>query len=97
MKVSMDDSRLNNLSELKSFLTSAKLLVLQTKTINAKYRFINRVRRRFNYRGYKKAQALRLIKRSLNGDLTRTVYRSRSSTSTRTEGVNLSTKWWLSC
>ena len=89
----MDDSRIDNLSELKSFLTSAKRLVLQTKTINAKYRFINRTLRRFNYRklkrkdkhtvlsyirkvtGYKKAQTLRLVKRSLNKDLTRTVYR----------------------
>lgn len=88
----MDDSRLNNLSELKDFLTSSKRLVLKTETINEKYRFINRVLRRFNYRklkrkdkhtvlsyirkvtGYKKAQALRLVKRSLNKELSRTVY-----------------------
>ena len=81
----MDDSRLNNLNELRAFLTSAKRLVLQSNTINSKYRFINRTLRRFNYRklkrkdkhavllyikkvtGYKKAQALRLVKRSLAG------------------------------
>jgi len=92
MKVSMDDSRLNNLNELRAFLTSAKRLVLQSNTINSKYRFINRTLRRFNYRklkrkdkhavllyikkvtGYKKAQALRLVKRSLAGGLARTVY-----------------------
>ncbi len=88
----MDDSRLNNLNELKEFLTSAKRLVLVSQTINAKYRFINRTLKRFNYcrlkrkdkhavllyikkvTGYKKAQTLRLVKRSLAGELTRTVY-----------------------
>jgi len=93
MKVSMDDSRLTNLSELKAFLVSAKRLVLLTNTIEVKYKFINRTLKRFNYRklkrqdkhavllylkkvtGYRKAQTLRLIKRSLAGDLARTVYR----------------------
>ncbi len=88
----MDDSRLNNLNELKEFLTSAKRLVLVSQTINGKYRFINRTLRRFRYSrlkrkdkhtvltyirkvaGYKKAQTLRLVKRSLAGDLTRAVY-----------------------
>lgn len=88
----MDDSRINNLSELKAFLTSAKRLVLKTETINEKYLFINQTIQRFKYQklsrkdkhtvlvylkkvtGYKKAQVLRLVKRSLSGDLKRTVY-----------------------
>lgn len=88
----MDDSRLNNVSELREFLTSAKRLVLLSGSIEAKYRFINQTLKRFHYRrlnrkdkhtvllylkkvtGYKKAQTLRLVKRSLSGDLKRAVY-----------------------
>ena len=49
MQISMDDSRLANLTELKAFLTSSKKMVLKTETINEKYKFINKVIKRFKY------------------------------------------------
>jgi len=45
----MDDSRIANLTELKAFLTSSKRMVLKMETINEKYKFINKVIKRFKY------------------------------------------------
>ena len=45
----MDDSRINNITELKAFLTSSKRMVLKMETINEKYKFINKVIKRFRY------------------------------------------------
>ena len=49
MQISMDDSRIGNLTELKAFLTSSKRMVLKMETINEKYKFINKVIKRFKY------------------------------------------------
>jgi len=45
----MDDSRINNISELKAFLTSSKKMVFKMKTIDEKYKFINKSIKRFKY------------------------------------------------
>ena len=50
MNISMDDSRIVNISELKAFLTSSKKMVLKMETTDEKYKFINKVIKRFKYR-----------------------------------------------
>lgn len=49
MKINMDDSRLNNIIELRSFLSSSKYLVLKLETIEDKYKFINKTVKKFSY------------------------------------------------
>jgi len=49
MNISMDDSRIVNITELKAFLTSSKKMVLKMETIDEKYQFINKVIKRFKY------------------------------------------------
>jgi len=45
----MDDSRINNISELEGFLKSSKRMVLRMETIDEKYKFINKTVRKFKY------------------------------------------------
>jgi len=49
MNISMDDSRINNISELEGFLKSSKRMVLRMETIDEKYKFINKTVRKFKY------------------------------------------------
>lgn len=93
----MDDSRLNNVSEIANFLKSSKKLVIKLEGIKDRYKFIDKTIDKFDYRklnrkekrtiinyltkitGYKKAQIMRLIKRSCLGKLFQKKY-------TRTSG-----------
>lgn len=45
----MDDSRINNISELESFLKSSKRIVLKAETIDEKYKFITKTVKKFKY------------------------------------------------
>lgn len=49
MEVIMDDSRLNNITEIKEFLKSSKKIVLEIETIEAKYNFIQTTIDKFKY------------------------------------------------
>ena len=46
----MDDSRLTNINQLKSFLKSSKKLVIKFSSIDDKYAFIDKTVDRFNYK-----------------------------------------------
>lgn len=99
MKTTMDDSRLNNVSEIANFLKSSKKLVIKLEGIKDRYKFIDKTIDKFDYRklnrkekrtiinyltkitGYKKAQIMRLIKRSCLGKLFQKKY-------TRTSGYH---------
>ncbi|PJA72165.1 integrase [Candidatus Shapirobacteria bacterium CG_4_8_14_3_um_filter_35_11] len=92
MNTTMDDSRLNNISEIADFLKSSKMLVLKLNSTKERYQFIDKTIDKFNYSkikkkekriiihyltkitGYKKAQIMRLIKRSCLGKLVKKKY-----------------------
>jgi hypothetical protein len=50
MKTTMDDSRLNNVSEIADFLKSSKKLVIKLEGIKDRYKFIDKTIDKFDYR-----------------------------------------------
>jgi hypothetical protein len=50
MKTIMDDSRLTNISQIKGFLEGTQKLVINVQTIEDKYKFIDKIIDRFNYK-----------------------------------------------
>jgi len=54
MNTTMDDSRLNNISEIADFLKSSKMLVLKLNSTKERYQFIDKTIDKFNYSKIKK-------------------------------------------
>jgi len=56
MNTTMDDSRLNNISEIADFLKSSKMLVLKLNSTKERYQFIDKTIDKFNYSKIKKKE-----------------------------------------
>lgn len=56
MNTTMDDSRLNNISEIADFLKSSKMLVLKLNSTKERYQFIDKTIDKFNYSKIRKKE-----------------------------------------
>lgn len=49
MKINMDDSRINSISQLREFVKGSNLFTVKLQTIEAKYKLINKTIKKFKY------------------------------------------------